>query len=96
MSPFSDLRYQTSELKKSNTVSKVEAKQGDFFSQVLLWTFWRSTETFRRKEHKESEVKTQSFCKNQWELDWESWNDAFYIYIYIIMIIIVIIFIVPL
>lgn len=30
MSPFLDFRYQTSESKKSNTISTVEAKQGDF------------------------------------------------------------------
>lgn len=58
MSSFSDLRYQTSELRKSKTISKVEAKQGDFSSGFAVDTRGK-TETFKKREQKGSDVKTQ-------------------------------------
>lgn len=39
MSPGSDFGYQTTELKKSNTISKVEAKQGNFLPRSCYGHF---------------------------------------------------------
>lgn len=64
MIPFSDLKYYTSELKKSNTISKVEGKQGGFCPGPAMniwegdWNIQKEgTHDVKRETH---DVKNQS------------------------------------